>query len=394
MTIDRWGVDIGGEPSSVDAWNTAWDEFLHFRGDPMATLARADEHDDTFAMGSVLCALYLVLGGAPTAAPTVQTHLRRAAGRAAQGVDAAHVEAVALVGAGDLTGAAERWARLGADGDFAAHRFAHDVCLHVGDADRRLAASEAALRAPHGPEAMGLVEGMHSFSLNEVGRYAEAEEFGRRALAADPDDLWARHALAHVYEETDHTDAAFALLADTTQVWADCDSLANHIWWHLALRMLAVGDIGGVLDVFDDTLPDVSTAFRLCDHSSLLWRAELAGFDVGDRWDALADRWDTITERHTCGFLDLHATLVYLRRPDHPGAHRWFAGMGEPAVGGELGQIHEQVAQPLVAAFRARAAGDHTGFAATLDRLGHTIARIGGSNAQRHLITLTREATP
>lgn len=394
MTRDRWGSDLAGAPSSIDAWDTAWDEFLHFRGDPLTTLAAVNEGDDSFVMGSVLAALYLVLGGSPLDAESVRVHLRRATERAADGPEADHVAAAAAVGAGDLGDAAAIWSRLGAGGDFVAHRFAHDVYLHIGAAAARVAASEAALARVRGAAAVGFTEGMHAFSLNEVGRHGEAEEFGRRALRVDPDDLWARHALAHVYEDTGDTEASFAVLRDRIDVWSEQDSLANHMWWHLALRMLAVGDITGALGVFDDTLHGVSTAFRLCDHSSLLWRAELAGYDVGDRWDGLADRWDTVAERHTCGFLDLHATLVYVRRPGHPGAHRWFSGLDTSAVDGELDQIFDQVARPLVAAFRARAAGDTAGFLTTLDRLGDTIARIGGSNAQRHLITLTRETTP
>ena len=54
--------------------------------------------------------------------------------------------------------------------------------------------------------------GQHTFALEEVGRYDEAEELGRAALGLDPDDLCARHALAHVYESTDDTPAARELL--------------------------------------------------------------------------------------------------------------------------------------------------------------------------------------
>lgn len=391
MTVDRWGVDIAGEPASVEAWNAAWAEFLHFRGDPMATLAHATEHDDAFVMGPVFSALYAILAGSALDAPAVVDNLERATAR---GASDPHVAALRAAACGDLTSAANAWGRLGAHAeDFAAYRFAHDVFLHVGAAEARMRWAEETLEHRSIDAGRSFIEGMHSFSLNEVGRFAEAEEYGRRALDADPDDLWARHALAHVYEETDDSEAAFELLRDSTEIWADQELLANHVWWHLALRLLAVGDARGALDVFDQTLPLATTAFRLCDHSSLLWRAELAGVDVGDRWGALADRWERIAERHTCGFLDLHATLVYLRRPHHPGASRWFAGLDRRPVGGsELDQIFEQVVQPLVGAFRARASGDHDTFVETLDRLGDTTARIGGSNAQRHLITLTRSA--
>lgn len=393
--IDRWGLDIGGEASSIGAWNEAWSQFLHFRGDPAATIADAVEGDESFAIGSVFDVVYSVTGGAPSGSPSITADLERVAARAMTPTDRAHAEALDHLAAGDITAAADRWGALGAAGDFVAYRFAHDLLLHIGAAERRLVWSERSLDAHADRTWKHFIDGMHSFTLNEVGRYDDAVAFGRDSLAADADDLWARHALAHVYEETADDDSMFELLRDTTDTWADQDMLANHVWWHLALRLLAVGEIGEVLAIFDDRLPSTTTPFRLCDLSSLLWRAELAGHDVGDRWEPLADTWDTITERHTCGFVDLHAAITYLRRPDHPGSARWFDGIaGEPQVDGELAEIFDDVAKPLVEAFRAREAGDSATFRATLDRLVDTTARIGGSNAQRALITLTREATP
>lgn len=391
---DRFGLDIRGTLASIEAWNRAWSEFLHFTGDPVAMMTEANESDDEFAMGSVMAALYLITSGSPLEAAELRTHVDRARRRQHTAVERAHVAALDRLAAGDVTAAAEAWSALGVDGDFVAHRFAHDLYLHVGDADRRLHWGERADRRDWG-ELRHFVDGMHAFTLNEVGRFDEATEFGRRSLDADPLDLWARHALAHVYEDTAEDEASFELLRDTTDVWAGQDMLANHLWWHLALRLLDIGAVGDVLSIFDHRIPSSDTPFRLCDLSSLLWRTELAGYNVGDRWIALADTWDRMTERHTCGFLDLHASVTYLRCPDHPGASRWFAEVDtEPQVSGELREIFVQVGRPIVDAFRARDRGDGAAFHSILDRLGDETARIGGSNAQRHLITLTKEATP
>ena len=64
------------------------------------------------------------------------------------------------------------------------------------------------------PAGHTFIEGMHSFALNEVGRFDEARDFGERSLAADPLDVWARHALAHVYEDTDDHVGPFAQPVD------------------------------------------------------------------------------------------------------------------------------------------------------------------------------------
>lgn len=392
MTVDRWGDELCGDPSSLAAWDTAWERFMAFRGDPFAALAAANADDGSFVLGSVFEALYLVLAGSRLDAPGVCSASERARGRAVTERDRAHVTALDHLVVGDFTAAGDHWADLARrTGDFAAIRFAHDVFLHVGDNERRLAAGAEGYELRRGGVGFGLVAGQYSFALNEVGRYTEAEEIGRFALDTDPNDVWARHALAHVYEETDDTPAALALLEDTVDVWHDQDLLANHVWWHLAIRLVAAGRIDAALAVHDRRMPEATTAFRLCDQTSLLWRAELAGADVGDRWAPLADRWDTIAERHTCGFLDLHAVLAYQRSPDHPGAARWRDGLALRSAGGdrEIDRVFAEVVAPLAEAFDARGRGDLAAGSAIIDRLGASMARIGGSNAQRAIVPLS-----
>ena len=383
-----------GDATSVEAWERAWEQYLHFRGDPVAVLSQAGEADESFVMGPVFASVYRVLGGAPLESPPLAADVGRARARAAHTGDreGAHVRALELLVAGELTAAAGVWDQISSvERDFAAVRFAHDVYLHVGDDERRLASSSHAEEAWRGEPGWGFVAGQHAFALEEVGRYDEAEELGWAALGIDADDLWARHALAHVYESTDDTPAALDLLEGSVDRWDEQDLLATHIWWHLALRLLASGDGAAALAVFDDRQPHATTAFQLCDQTSLLWRLELDGCDGGDRWDGLADRWDQAMERHTCAFLDVHAALVFARLPDHPGGCRWFAGLGSRAAGAsENDRIFSGVVAPLVDAFRSYAGGETDNFVRLVDGLGPAVRRIGGSIAQRDVIALTR----
>ena len=387
---------VQGEPASVRAWARAWEQYLHFRGDPVAVASEAGRQDESFVLGPVFAAVYRVLAGSAVHASALESDTRRAVQRATGAGDRerAHVQAMRLLVAGEFTAAARAWDGVASAGrDFAAVRFAHDIYLHVGDDLGRLSSSSRALQAWQGERGWGFVAGQHAFALEEVGRYNEAEELGRVALDLDPDDLWARHALAHVYESTDDTPAALALLEGSAERWRAQDLFATHIWWHLALRLLASGDPGGALAVFDERRPHATTAFQLCDQTSLLWRLELAGCDVGDRWDGLADRWDEVDERHTCGFLDLHAAVAYARRPEHPGARRWFRGLEERrAATSENDRVFMDVVVPLAHAFRGYAAGDTDRFVGVVDGLGRSARWIGGSIAQRELITLTRRA--
>ena len=387
---------VQGEPASVDAWERGWAQYLHYRGDPVAVMSEAGADDEAFVLGPVFAAVYRVLAGTPLDSPALAADAGRARTRA-DGSDSrerGHVRALKLLVAGEFTAAAQAWDEAAsAESDFAAVRFAHDVYLHVGDDGGRLASSARAAEAWQGEPGWGFVAGQHAFALEEVGRYGEAEELGRAALDLDPEDLWSRHALAHVYESTDDTAAALELLEGSVEVWGAQELLATHIWWHLALRLLASGDESGALAVFDDRMPHASTAFQLCDQTSLLWRLELAGCDVGDRWGALAERWDGVAERHTCGFLDVHAALTFTRRPDHPGAGRWFEGLGErPSGTSENDRTFSRVVEPLVEAFGSYAHGAYDHCVQIVDALGAATRYIGGSIAQRDLITLTAQA--
>lgn len=397
VLADRFGHPVRGEAASVEAWDAAWSQFLHFTGDPIVTLAPHIEADDTFVMGSVFVAAYLVLGGTRFDDPALLTSIDVVRTRAETADERAHLGALEQLVAGEFTAAAGTWDDIARSArDFAAVRVAHDIYLHVGDADRRLASSSRAT-AEWGAGEPGsmFVAGQYAFALEESGRYSDAERVGRHSLDADPDDLWARHALAHVYESLDDQRAALDLLEGSFDRWSRQDSLAVHIWWHLGLRRLSVGDVGATLDIVDRTIPDATTGFRLCDITSLLWRIELAGASVGDRWDIVADRWSDIAQRHACAFLDTHAVLAFARRPDHPGAAVWRDGL-EHAFEldrSENATTFADVVRPLATAITMFADGDVRDASAALAELDTDLHRIGGSVAQRDVISLTRLAT-
>ncbi len=395
--VDAWGEPVAAaDAASVAAWNAAWADALHFRGDPMAELADANQTDDHFVLGSVFCATYGVLAGVRPDQSGLQADVDRARRRVATPREQAHVHALDALVAGDFVEAGHRWdAAASGTHDLAAVRFAHDVYLHCGaDADRLVSTTEALGRWRPGDPGYGALLGMHAFSLEEAGHYDDATAAGIDALALDPDDLWALHALAHVYEMTDDHGAALDLLGGTQERWRTQELLATHIWWHLALRLIAAGDTDEVLAIHDALVPTATTAFRLCDLTSLLWRLELVGVEVGDRWDVLATRWAATDERHTCGFLDVHAAMAFARRPAHPGAAVFLDGVhaahGDAAS--ENAQTFRSVVVPLVDAITAFGADDRSGAAEMIDGVAAVTHRIGGSIAQRDVLRLTADA--
>lgn len=379
----------------MQAWDEAWEDLLHFRGDPLGRLAEPNRADESFALGPVFCAAYRLLAGARPDSPEITADLDRAGRRARTEREVGHAAAAAALAAGEFTEAGRRWEALArGTRDLAAVRLAHDVYLHVGDDRGKLRASADAVGSwSAGDPGWGFVQGQHSFALEESGRYSEAERFGWAALEHDPLDLWALHALAHVYESTGDQAAALGLLRGRQATWSEQHALAVHIWWHLALRLIAAGHLDEALGIHDDQAPAATTAFSLCDLASLLWRLELAGADVGDRWAGLADAFAARRERHTCGFLDLHAALVYARCPDHPEAAVFFSGVSTARAGAdsENADIFVSVVRPLVEAIRVGGA-DPAGALRLLDTIGGGLHRIGGSVVQRDLVYMTRIA--
>lgn len=399
MNVDSWGEPVSGTADSVACWDRAWARLLHYRGDPMTELEEANRDDPAFVLGPVFNAAYYVLCGTPPDASPLRSEVERVHQRVdgAGEREQAHARALKHHLAGDYSRAAAVWDEIAATShDFAAVRIAHDIYLHVGDSEGRMRSSRSAADNwqpdDHG---YGFVQGQLAFALEESGRLNEAEQVGRTALDLDPHDLWARHALAHVYETADDQQGALDLLDGPDALWHDQDALSTHIWWHLALRLISAGEYQRVLSIHDQELAVANTAFRLCDLTSLLWRLELDGVDVADRWSLLADRWATIAERHTCGFIDMHACLVFLRRSEHPGAAPFFAGLAaaHPTPVSENARTFGEVVRPLLVAIRAHVDGDHAVAVNGFDRLEPDIRRIGGSHAQHELFTLTRDAS-
>lgn len=385
---------VDGDAASVAAWQQAWANAMHFVGDSFADLEMANVGDPAFAMGSVFGATYRLLGGMPADAAEVAQDLERARRRARSPRALRHVEALEALAAGNTTEAGELWDEIAAgDADFAAVRFAHDIYLHVGDVDRRVRSSERAAEQFRGRSAESFVSGQFAFALEEAGAYEEAERLGWQALDADPLDLWALHALAHVYESLDDQDAAIDLLESRASTWTQQDGLAVHVHWHHALRLIAAGQHAETLALFDRLVPDAQTPFRLGDLASLLWRLELAEVDVGDRWDVVVDRYAARPERHTVGFLDLHMALGFARRPNHPEAASFFSGVTSSHLEdpSENGETFRDVVVPLVEAIRM-SSDEPDEAAALLDSVAERSHRIGGSIAQRELLTMTRTA--
>ncbi len=398
---DRFGNIVSARNAeSATALDAATGELLDFSGDPISTLDPANDADPQFLMGPVLCVAYRVLGGVRPDAPTVRTDLARLAVRADQGTsrEAAHCEAVRALANGEFDVAGRRWEAIAEQHprDLLAAKLTHDVCLHIGDDEVRLRSAERAVAAaPFGDHEVGagVLRGQLAFALEEVGRYEEAEEHGRAALHLNPSDLWARHALAHVYESTARHQDALDVLLSTEQRWSQQTGLSHHMWWHVGLRLLNHGDTADATTVLDTRLQSL-LAFGLADAASLLWRLELAegGDAPAGRWRRLTDGWAISKELHTSGFLDLHAALSFAADPCAAGEQFWRDMRVSHSHGDDFNHVtFRTVVQPLAEGLRAYREGEHELALQRFAAVEPDLHRLGGSVVQRGIVGLTRE---
>ena len=151
------------------------------------------------------------------------------------------------------------------------------------------------------------VAGMVAFTAEEQGELQTAEALGLAAAEADPDDLWAVHTIAHVLETQGRLADGIGWLTDRPALQGK-GSFANHLWWHKGLYLVELDRVEDVLDLFDTVVyPGRSEeGLDLTNAVSLLMRLEIAGHDVGDRWQRLAPHLGVRLGTHTYPFNDVH----------------------------------------------------------------------------------------
>lgn len=379
------------------ALNVALGEYLGWSGDPIATLSAAVEADPDFILGHTTIAALNSLSGVRGDAAQIRNALAAATARAGMATprERLHLSAARAWAAGDIVDAATFWeAALKSNSrDLLALRLAHDTHFYLGASEKLRDVPLSVLSAYDDPQERGFVLGMAAFGLEETGSYENAQRAGHAAIELNPEDSWAIHAVAHVFEMQDRAGDGLAWLQGLEPFWAPAGGLAVHQWWHTGLFLIELGRFDEVLALYDDHIRGTasSVVLDLVDAAALLWRLELLGVDVGARWKDLAPIWTGYAEDHVLAFNDVHIGFTLAAAGDEKAVDRLEASIVRHA-GDESNisaSINSDLGLPLIRALRAFRAGD---YARTVDLLGPIykyFATIGGSNAQRDLFIQT-----
>ena len=389
------GYEVGGaDIRSLELLEQALHEFRCFIDNPIATADAALMVAPQLVMAHVFKAWLYLLSTEAAALPLAQQAIASANALPHNEREAMHLRALALL-------QARNWQAAGlALEDLNAIYPLDGLALQAGQqidffrGDGRMLRDRIARVLPHWSAAIPgwhAVLGMAAFGLEETGDYLRAEHLGRQAIECEPRDGWAQHAVAHVMEMQGRRAEGIDWMINNSG-WQRDNFLAVHNWWHVALYHLANGDTEQALGLYDGPIQGQPSGVvvELVDASALLWRIQLQGCNVGQRWIALAQRWAPHAGSGHYAFNDWHAAMA-------------FANAGSQDLLDELLQAQNdairrdddnamftrEVGAMATQGFVAYAQQDWVRALDLLRPIRSHSHRFGGSHAQRDIIDLT-----
>lgn len=232
--------------------------------------------------------------------------------------------------------------------------------------------------------------GLFAFALEQNHRLDEAEAAGHRACELAIDDAWAHHAVAHVLETQGRAKEGARWLDHCSHTWEKKGVfIRDHNWWHAGLFQIALGREDLALKIYDERLWGAWPEFpqEQIGAVSMLWRLEMRGVDVGDRWTPVVAQARRRAGEHILPFHDLHY-LYALARAGHEGeACEFMASLKAHAEAAPAGakDFWRGVGIPAAEGVLAFAKDDCERAAGSLARALPELHLAGGSHAQRHV---------
>jgi len=397
MIHDKQGNTLSGATrEAADYFDNAVASFNIYRGDPIAEIDKAIHAAPDFPMAHMLKAHLFALATEPDLTAAAADILREVKAMRLSEREASHAHALDLLLAGQWTAAAQAL-------DLHNSRYPLDILAlqsgHIIDfyraSARDLRDRPARVLPQWSTDVPGysIVLGMYAFGLEEAGDYARAEDTGRHAVALQPLDCWAHHAVAHVLEMQGRAQEGIAWMQQNEANWSGSDNFfQGHNWWHYAVYLIEMEDDAQALRLYDEHIAanNSMVALDLVDASAMLWRLTLAGIDVQDRWASVADRWQAHADGRSYPFNDWHAIMANLGAGRGDEVDRILHLLRQASAGsGDPQEWARRYGLPLSEGFVAFWRKD---YATAVQRLrgARLIANaFGGSHAQRDIIDLT-----
>jgi tetratricopeptide (TPR) repeat protein len=288
-------TDMRGLPVSttsaeaLSAYERGVDLFLRWRGGALDALNAATDHDPHFAMAHCTKAFMGWRMGNVNVALDGYRGAMAAADRLNSEREQLHVQAVDAMYRGESLAADELLAQIGVryPTDRLAVRLLGFICIARGD---YLAGLEIANRSLDACPDDTQFQTMKGFFLEQSGHNAEGFAYSSRALASDPGNLYAYHAVGHAYiSRGDYCEAL-----ETFECAASLEHYP-HILWHLGEARAILGYEQFTRDYWGHTSPPLPLFERI----ELLWRLEVLRHLPVDAatWKDLAEQGERLLAR-------------------------------------------------------------------------------------------------
>ncbi|MBU3740265.1 MAG: tetratricopeptide repeat protein [Rhodoferax sp.] len=389
MIFDSLGNPVTlREAASLEAVNDFVEGFIACEARVVRVLDIADT-DDSPLVQACCAALHLFAESNQAAAHAAPFVARARAGLADRAISARERRLVAAIAAwaeGDLP-------RAMALHEEQAREFPRDLAsiklgqYHLFNAGNSPGMLRLALHGLGACAEVPYMHGMAAFAWEQCHLLPQAEAAARQAIALRHKEPWAHHALAHVMLTQGRLQEGLDFMRAMSPSWTGLNSfMLTHNWWHTALFALEFDRPDEVLALYDQQVWGVARDYSQDQIGavSLLARLELAGVDVGPRWQDVADHLVQRGVDLVQPFLSLQY-LYGLARAGRPQADTLLAGIEAHAHQPESGAVWRGVALPAARGLLAHARGDH---ALAVRQLGSALPRmleVGGSHAQRDL---------
>jgi tetratricopeptide (TPR) repeat protein len=389
-------------PEAARACDAALDGLLKYRLDAPAHLDAALRADPEAPMPHILRGGMALLASKAAYVPVAEAALAAAAPalRRATERERAHAAAIEAWIADDLDRALAIWEQILAQypRDLLALGLHHACAFWLGRPRAMLAAAEGV--APYWDAQVpgwGNLLACRAFANEECDDLALAESLGREAVALDPADLWAVHAVAHVMEAEGRRAEGIAWVREATRHVAGTNNLRHHVFWHQALYHLERREFDAVLDLYDRGFRDLDSDLTQAEPDlyidmqnaiSILFRLRRLGIDPGDRWVELADKAEGRIGDGRSAF-SLPHWMMALTADGRFDAARWMLrGMRDIAEsgGGTTAGIIGHVGLPVSEAVLLHAEGAHAQAVAVMRPALDGMPALGGSHAQQDVL--------
>src|SRR5436190_2305502 len=401
MHQDIHGLPISTSAQGAAAFDRTLLGYLKYRADAGERLADALAADGEFALAHCLKGYFAMLSYKKANVATAQNAAQNArrVGAKATPREQAHVAALDAWIADDLDRALGIWEQILAEHplDVLAFRLAHFNNFWLGQ-PREMRASVERVKPKWARElpGYGTILSCHCFSLEECGDYRNAEVSGRAAIEIDPGDVWGTHAVAHIMEMQGRHAEGIAWLDELERHWDGGNNLLHHLWWHRALFHLERREVDAVLDLYDRRFRNLISPLTLAlpdlyidvqNAASMLFRLELIGIDVGDRWTEIADKAEARIGDCLSAFTLPHWMMALAAAGREDAARKMLDGMRAFGAGeGTVARIVREVALPICEAVLAHRKRDYRRALDLMRPVLGDMHQLGGSHAQQDVL--------